>query len=68
MVGAADAIDAAEALDDADGIPVDVVVDEAVAVLKVLALGDAVGGDEQVDLALRGTRHLAAPLSAVRRW
>ena len=29
-----------------------VVVDEQVAVLKVLALADAVGGDEQVDLLL----------------
>ena len=36
------------------GIPVDVVVDEVVAVLKVLAFGDAVGGDQQVDLAFGG--------------
>ena len=45
---------AAESLDDADRIPVDVVVDERIAVLEVLTLGDAVGGDEQIDLALFG--------------
>ena len=39
VVGRADAVDAAEALDDAHRVPVDVVVDEPVAVLKVLALG-----------------------------
>ncbi len=47
----ADAVDAAEPLDDPDRVPVDVVVDEVVAVLKVLALGDAVGADEHIDLA-----------------
>ena len=50
-VGRADAVDAAEALDDPHRVPVDVVVDEVVAVLEVLALGDAVGADEHVDLA-----------------
>ena len=54
VVRRADAVDAAEALDDADGVPVDVVVDEPVAVLEVLALGDAVGGDQEVELALVG--------------
>jgi hypothetical protein len=53
-VGRADAVDAAEALDDAHRVPVDVVVDEPVAVLQVLAFGDAVGGDQQVELALVG--------------
>ena len=54
LVRRADAVDAAEALDDADRVPVDVVVDEVVAVLEVLALADAVGGDEQVELAFVG--------------
>ena len=54
LVRRADAVDAAEALDDAHRVPVDVVVDEPVAVLEVLALGDAVGGDQQVELALAG--------------
>ena len=49
-VPGADAVDTAEALDDADGIPVDVVVDDVVAVLKVLAFGNAIGADEQIDL------------------
>ena len=54
LVGRADAVDAAEALDDAHRVPVDVVVDEPVAVLEVLAFGDAVGGDEQIELAFAG--------------
>src|SRR5690606_2475559 len=40
------------ALDDADRVPMDVVVDQEVAVLKVLALGNTVGCDQEVDLAL----------------
>ena len=47
----ADAVDAAEPLDDSDRVPVDVVVDEVVAVLEVLAFGDAIGRDENVDFA-----------------
>jgi hypothetical protein len=65
VVGAADPVDPAEALDDADGIPVDVVVDQVVAVLKVLAFADAVGGDEEVDFALlRHGGNLGAVLGA----
>ena len=51
-VGRSQAVDAAEALDDAHGVPVDVVVHQAVAVLQVLALGDAVSGEHHVYLAL----------------
>ena len=65
LVGRADAVDAAEALDDAHRVPVDVVVDEPVAVLEVLALGDAVGGDEQVEFALAG--EFLGPLLRARR-
>ena len=54
LVGRADAVDAAEPLDDADRVPVDVVVDDRVAVLEVLALADAVRGDQQVDFAVAG--------------
>jgi hypothetical protein len=50
VVARADAVDAAKALDDANGVPVDVVVYEQIAVLKILTLADTVGGDEQVDL------------------
>ena len=49
-VDGADAVDPAEALNDADRVPVDVVVDQVVAVLKVLAFGDAVGANQEVDL------------------
>ena len=67
-VDAADTVNAAEALDDAHGIPVDVVVDEVIAVLKVLAFGDAVGGDEQVNLAvLRHGWNLVAVLGTRRK-
>ena len=45
-----DAVHAAKALDDAHRVPMDVVVHEVVAVLEVLALGDAVRGNEDVDV------------------
>jgi hypothetical protein len=48
----AETVDATETLDDAHRIPVDVVVDDGVAVLEVLALADAVGGDEQIEFAV----------------
>ena len=47
-----DAVDAPETLDDAHRIPMDVEVDEIVAVLQVLTLADAVGGDEHVNLTV----------------
>ena len=53
-VEASDTVDSPETLDDTNRVPVDVVVDEVVAILKVLALGDAVGGDQDVDLAILG--------------
>ena len=52
MVDAADSVNTAEALDNAHGIPVDVVIDQVVAVLKILTLADAVRRDEKVNLAV----------------
>ena len=49
FIARADAVDTPEPLDDAHRIPVDVVVDQQVAVLKVLAFADAIRGDQQVD-------------------
>ena len=49
LVAGADPVDAAEALDDADGVPMDVVVDQIVAILEVLALRDAIRRDEEID-------------------
>ena len=49
LVRGVDAVDAAKALDDADGVPVDVVVDDRLRVLEVLAFADAVGGDQNLD-------------------
>ena len=65
-VGGADAVDASEALNDAHGVPVDVVVDQVVAILEVLALADHVGSDEHVQLA-RFLGHRKATLFRVRR-
>ena len=66
-VARAESVDAAEALDDAHRVPVDVVVDQVVAVLEVLALGDAVGGDQEVDLGGLGRVDLSSPLLRDRR-
>jgi hypothetical protein len=46
-----DAVDPAETLDNADRVPVDVVVDDVIAVLEVLPFGKAVGPDEEINLA-----------------
>src|SRR5690606_22520594 len=45
-------VNAAKALDDADGIPVDVVIDQPVAVLEVLAFRYAVRCNKKVEFAL----------------
>ena len=51
LVGRADAINPTETLDDAYGVPMDIVVDQPVTVLEVLAFGDAVRRDQKIDLA-----------------
>ena len=53
LVGTADAINAAVSLHEADRVPRQVVVDGDPAVLEVLALGQHVGADQDVDLVLR---------------
>ena len=50
FVVAADTINSPEPLDDADRVPMDVVVDQIIAVLQVLALGNTVGGNQHIDL------------------
>src|SRR5450759_4674683 len=57
---------AAESLDDPHRVPMDVVVDEVVTVLKVLALADDVCADEDVQFA-RLLRHGQVPLLRSRR-
>ena len=62
---AADPVDTPKTLDDADGIPVNVVVDQGVAVLKVLAFANAIGGDQEVDFTLlRQSGNLGAVFSS----
>ena len=51
---AANAVNAPEPLDNAHRVPVDVVVDHSVAVLQVLPLRDAVGGNQQVNVGRAG--------------
>lgn len=52
--GIAAAINAADALHKADGVPVEVVVDEACGILKVEAFGEDIGADEDADFILSG--------------
>ena len=47
---AADTVDTSETLDDAYGVPMDVVIDEVIAVLQILSLADAVGGYQHIDV------------------
>ena len=49
-MGAANAVDATVSLDQADGVPGEVVIDDDAAVLEVLTLGQDVGADQDVDL------------------
>ena len=55
-VAAADTVDTAKALNDAYWIPMNVVIDQIVAVLQVLTFGNAVSGDQNVNV-FRATRH-----------
>ena len=52
VIDTTNAVNASEALDDPDRIPVDVVVDEVIAVLEVLAFGDTIRGDKEIDFTL----------------
>jgi hypothetical protein len=45
-----DPVDAAETLDQADGVPVKVIVQDTIAVLEVLALAHHIGGEKNPDL------------------
>lgn len=66
-IDAADSVNTSETLDDTDRVPVNVVVDEVVAVLKVLTLADAVRGDEKINLALLGHGRNLATVFGPRR-
>ena len=66
VIHAPDAVDASESLDDADRIPVDIVVDQIIAVLKVLAFGNAVRRDQKIDLGCLGHGRNLFPLLGPR--
>ena len=61
IVSAAYTVHTAEALDDAHWIPMDIIVDEEITILQVLALGNAVGGNEHINL-LGGIREESSPV------
>ena len=52
VVLAADTVNSSETLDNANRIPVNVIVHQIVAVLQVLTFGDTVGGYQNVNLLL----------------
>ena len=52
LIFTADTVNSPEPLNDADRVPVDVIVDEIVAVLQVLAFGNTVGGNQNIKLIL----------------
>jgi hypothetical protein len=65
VIDTTNAVNASEALDDPDRIPVDVIVHEVIAVLQVLAFRDAVRGDKEIYFTLlRHSRDFAAPFGA----
>ena len=45
-------IDATEPLNDANRVPMDVVVDEKIAVLEVLTFGDAISRNKKINFSL----------------
>ena len=49
-VAAADSVDSAKTLDDPHGVPVNIIVDQIVAVLQVLALRNTVRGNQDIDI------------------
>ena len=67
LVDGADAVDPTESLNDANRIPVDVIVDQVIAVLKVLPLGDTVGANQQVQFGRFIWQHLSLLLGARRK-
>ena len=64
LAAAANAVNAPETLDEPHRVPVNIVVQHRIAVLKVLPLGNAVGGNQQVNVGGRGT---VRPVAGRRR-
>ena len=52
LIAAADTVNSSKPLDNAHGVPVNVVVNQIVAVLKVLALGNTVGGNQNINIGI----------------
>ena len=60
LVFAANAVDAPKTLDNTHRVPVNVVIDQIVAVLQILAFGNTVSGDKNIDF-LCAARHQHIP-------
>ena len=67
MIETADTVDATKALDDPNRVPVDVVVDQIIAILKVLALGNTIRRDHDVDFTVLRHRFDLRALLGARR-
>ena len=66
MAGTTDSVDPAKALDDSHWIPVDVIIDQIVTILQVLAFRNTVSGNQQVNLIV--LRHVAHFCPLFRPW
>ena len=62
LVPAANAVDTSESLDDTHRVPMNIVVDQIIAVLQILPFGDAVGGDQNIDLLCTAWHQYVPPL------
>ena len=52
FIQTADPVNPAKALNNPYRVPVNIVIDQQIAILEVLAFGDTIGGDQQVNLLL----------------
>ena len=50
VVSAADTVNSPEPLDDANGVPMNVIVDEVIAILQVLTFGNTIGCNQNTEL------------------
>ena len=53
LVFAADTVNTTEALNNADRIPMNIVIDKIVTILEVLTFGDTVGSNQNINIDLR---------------
>ena len=64
---ASNAVNAAKTLDNAHRIPVNIIVDQIITVLQVLTFGNAVGGNQQINIRMVCVRQAVPPLGNGRK-